>query len=188
MWWLPPTTFWPWVTHIEPVKNFINFFLCSGKCLVTVLSTLQFARVWWYLRKILGAARNQLGLVVYYLTAEIARCIYFIFRANFRGACSPASSFKFKSCDGWIDICGMKFYWALSSYLDLCDCILKVAADASTEGRDSRVPIPALPRASRPWLHSSPLPPSPSPTSCLCFPTSKSAWPCLWRSGLRPLC
>lgn len=43
-------------------------------------------------RRIISAARNQLGLVVYYTTAEIIRCSHFIFRANFRGACSPISS------------------------------------------------------------------------------------------------
>lgn len=56
------------------------------------------------LRKILGTARNHLGLIVYYLTAER------IFRANFRGACSPISRSNLESRDDQMDIGGMKYY------------------------------------------------------------------------------
>lgn len=50
-----------------------------------------------------SAARSQLGLVVYYLTAETIRCVYFIFRADVRGACSPYLAFSSHRVVGWLD-------------------------------------------------------------------------------------
>lgn len=92
-------------------------------------------------RKILSAARTQLALVMYYyLTTEVLKCTYFIFRANFRGVCSPVSSFKLTLCDGWKGKCRVRGYQVPTRCADLCDDLLAVAGGLAV-GRGGRVQI-----------------------------------------------
>lgn len=165
VWWLLRIILWPCVTHAGPVLcnpfKKLNIFECIEKMLsYTLCFILQPALVWWW--KIVTGARNQVSLVVYYLPAKIVRCDCFIFRANFRGAFSPACRFKPKRYDVMDE--------HLQNEIQLCIyCMPRPACAPSLGSGEHWGQIPAWPHVLWPWSSTPCLPPYPSSTASLSF-------------------